>query len=80
MGKEQNFELEMAVANERLCGVPTVFLAPDPATSHIASRTVRAEYTQSGPDAVAAMVPEPVFDALLAREQPRGSSQSLPGR
>lgn len=79
MGKDQNFELEMAVANEKLCGVPTVFFTPDPAASHIASRTVRAAYTQSGSEAVAAMVPEPVLDALFAQEQPRGSSRPLQG-
>lgn len=41
MGKEQAFELQMAVHNFALCGTPTVFLAPAADTADISSTRIR---------------------------------------
>jgi pantetheine-phosphate adenylyltransferase len=67
MGKEGYLEIEMAVANERTAGVPTVFLPPAIETQWIASRTVRAELEDGGLEQVRAMVPPPVADALATK-------------
>ena len=67
MGKDQNIEFEMAIANEAMSGIPTVFLPSDHSTAGIASRIVRAEFLRAGPDAIRDMVPEPVHEALGRR-------------
>jgi pantetheine-phosphate adenylyltransferase len=68
MGKEMVAEFEMAAANRQLSGVPTLFLAPEPATRTIASRTIRADYLAGGAGAVIDLVPAAVAEALLARD------------
>ena len=68
IGKEQNIEFEMAMANSNLTGLPTVFFAPSAATQWISSRTVRTVLASEGVDAVTDMVPPAVLDALAARE------------
>lgn len=68
IGKEQAFEMEMVVANERMSGIPTAFVPPAAETHNFSSRLVRQQFVDRGAYAVAAMVPGPVFDALARRE------------
>ena len=67
MGKEQAIELQMAVANELVSGIPTVFLPPALETHGLSSRSVRAEHARAGPSAVATMVPPAVLLALVEK-------------
>jgi pantetheine-phosphate adenylyltransferase len=71
IGKEQRPELEMAVANERAGGPPTVFYAPLGETVAISSSLVRAELARSGAAAIAGLVPASVADHLAQRELAR---------
>ena len=66
-GKERLIELEMAAANQLVCGVPTLFFPPDDSTSWISSREVRARFAHDGADAVAPMVPDAVVVALRSK-------------
>jgi pantetheine-phosphate adenylyltransferase len=71
VGKEQRSELEMAVANERAGGPPTVFLAPIGETAMISSTLVRAELARSGASAIVDLVPPPVAEHLAAAHADR---------
>lgn len=62
IGKEQRPEMEMAVANQLVGGLPTVFLAPIDDTSWISSSLVRAELARGG--AIDDLVPRPVAQGL----------------
>ncbi|HUP75884.1 MAG TPA: adenylyltransferase/cytidyltransferase family protein [Acidimicrobiales bacterium] len=73
MGKEPQFELQMAATNTNLPGLGTLFFAPSAATAHISSRMIRERIRRDGVDAVADLVPAPVA-ALL------GASAALSGR
>ena len=69
MGKEQQFELQMAATNANLSGLQTLFFAPSAATAHISSRMIRERIRRDGVEAVADLVPEPVA-ALLGALRP----------
>jgi pantetheine-phosphate adenylyltransferase len=70
MGKEQDLELGMAVANEASAGLRTLFLPPAAASHGVASSTIRATYLEAGADAVEQWVPPPVLAALQTRPAP----------
>jgi pantetheine-phosphate adenylyltransferase len=67
MGKEQDLELGMAVANEASAGLRTLFLPPAAASHGVASSTIRATFLDAGAGAVEQWVPPPVFSALQSR-------------
>lgn len=69
MGKEQQFELQMAATNSKLSGLSTLFFAPSAATAYISSRMIRERARREGVDAVADLVSEPVA-ALLGALRP----------
>lgn len=56
MGKEQVFELQMAVHNHALADIPTIFFAPDPDSADISSTQIRRLLGDSRIDDAAALV------------------------
>jgi pantetheine-phosphate adenylyltransferase len=63
-GKELRQERTMAATNERLSGLPTVLVPPDPSTSAISSTFVRALLGRRRYDDLESLVPRPVHVAL----------------
>jgi pantetheine-phosphate adenylyltransferase len=63
-GKELPLERTMAVTNERLSGLPTVLISPEPTTGAISSTFVRTLHTQGRYDDIESLVPQPVLSAL----------------
>jgi pantetheine-phosphate adenylyltransferase len=66
IGKEQRPEMEMAVANQLVGGLPTVFLAPIDETAWISSSVVRAALAQGDAAAIEELVPRSVAERLTA--------------
>lgn len=62
--KEGQHERSMAATNERLAGIETSFVMPDPRTAWISSSMVRQLTAAGRLDDLAAMVPKPVHAAL----------------
>ena len=74
MGKEQVFELQMAVHNHALAGVPTVFFTPDPEAADISSTQIRQLLADGRIDAASALVAasaRPILHALSAASTDR---------
>lgn len=68
-GTDFAYELPMALMNRNLSGLETVFIAGEPALTHVSSSLVK-EVAAHGGD-VTGMVPDAVLKALVARrEQP----------
>jgi pantetheine-phosphate adenylyltransferase len=63
-GKELRLERTMAATNERLSGLPTLLLPPEPTTAAISSTFVRALLAQRRYDDLEPLVPRPVHLAL----------------
>jgi pantetheine-phosphate adenylyltransferase len=63
-GKELQLERAMSVTNERLSGLPTVLMPPEPTTGAISSTSVRALLAQRRYDDIESLVPQPVHLAL----------------
>jgi pantetheine-phosphate adenylyltransferase len=63
-GKERRNERVMAAMNERVSGLPTVLLPPDPATAAISSTFVRALLRDRRHDDIRPLVPPAVLLAL----------------
>ena len=70
--REPLSEMQMALTNNDLADLPTMFIPCRPEHSHISSSLVRALLTDRGAAAVKSLVPEPVFEWLHQME-----SQSL---
>lgn len=75
MGKEQAFELQMAVHNFALCGTPTVFLAPAADTADISSTRVRHLVEQHRVEDAAALLSPAARTIFVETFLPNRSTQ-----
>lgn len=73
--KEGQHERAMAATNEKLTGIRTLFVMPDPGTAWISASMVRELSVARRLDALRSMVPAPVLAALtaLGSDVPRSS-------
>jgi phosphopantetheine adenylyltransferase len=63
--KEHHHELSMALMNEAISAIPTVFLVSEAKTSWVSSSYVRLAVTAGRIDEACAVVPSAVATALL---------------
>jgi pantetheine-phosphate adenylyltransferase len=68
--REPMSEMQMALTNNELGELPTVFIPCRPEHAHISSSLVRTLLTDRGAAAVKSLVPEPVLEWLHQTESP----------